>query len=237
MSYVPSPAGFWKRYVAYFVDMVLLSTVLNVLMGAVMSVVGLGQSMSGVLDEATHTTSPEAWLLQNWGWIVGLTVASIVAYAVLAAVYFIWLEGSAKHATFGKQLAGIRVTALDGGAPTRGQVVGRFFASGLSWLTLNLGHALAAWTPQGRALHDYVAGTRVENVGILAASGMIAGEALTGLVTATFAWMEKPLPVVFERPSYLVGLVVLALIAFVLVRVPISNAGRADEPAPPAAIV
>jgi putative OPT family oligopeptide transporter len=79
--------------------------------------------------------------------------------------------------------------------------------------------------------------TRVENVGILAASGMIAGEALTGLVTATFAWLEKPLPVVFESPSYLVGLAVLALIAFVLVRVPIANAGRADEPAPPAAIV
>jgi hypothetical protein len=43
--------------------------------------------------------------------------------------------------------------------------------------------------------------------------------------------------VVFESPSYLVGLAVLALIAFVLVRVPIANAGRADEPAPPAAIV
>ncbi|HEX6791101.1 MAG TPA: oligopeptide transporter, OPT family [Candidatus Krumholzibacteria bacterium] len=79
--------------------------------------------------------------------------------------------------------------------------------------------------------------TRVENVGILAASGMIAGEALTGLVTATFAWMEKPLPVIFAHPSYIVGLLVLGLIAFVLVRVPLANAGRADEPAPPAAIV
>jgi putative OPT family oligopeptide transporter len=79
--------------------------------------------------------------------------------------------------------------------------------------------------------------TRVENVGILAASGMIAGEALVGLVTATFAWMEKPLPVIFASPSYIVGLLVLALIAFVLVRVPLANAGRADEPAPPAAIV
>lgn len=79
--------------------------------------------------------------------------------------------------------------------------------------------------------------TRVENVGVLAASGMIAGEALTGLVTATFAWKQMPLPVIFEHPSYLVGLVVLALIAFVLIRVPLANAGRADEPAPPAAIV
>jgi hypothetical protein len=29
---------------------------------------------------------------------------------------------------------------------------------------LNLGHALAAWTPDRRALHDFIAGTRVENV-------------------------------------------------------------------------
>jgi putative OPT family oligopeptide transporter len=79
--------------------------------------------------------------------------------------------------------------------------------------------------------------TRVENVGILAASGMIAGEALVGLITATFAWMEKTLPRVFETPSYHVGLVVLGLIAFVLIRLPLANAGRADEPAPPAAMV
>lgn len=79
--------------------------------------------------------------------------------------------------------------------------------------------------------------TRAENVGILAASGMIAGEALVGLVTATFAWLEKPLPQIFEHPSYWTGLLVMALIAFILVRVPLANAGRADEPAPPAAIM
>ncbi|HET6348212.1 MAG TPA: oligopeptide transporter, OPT family [Candidatus Krumholzibacteria bacterium] len=79
--------------------------------------------------------------------------------------------------------------------------------------------------------------TRAENVGILAASGLIAGEALTGLVTATFAWLEKPLPVIFQSPSYLAGLAVMALIAFILIRVPLANAGAADEPAPPAAIM
>jgi hypothetical protein len=42
---------------------------------------------------------------------------------------------------------------------------------------------------------------------------------------------------VFETPSYLAGLVVLGLIAFVLIRLPIANAGSPDEPAPPAAMV
>ena len=79
--------------------------------------------------------------------------------------------------------------------------------------------------------------TRVENVGILAASGLITGEALMGLAKATFSFAEKPIPEVFEHPSYLVGLVVLALMTLALVKVPLSNAGRADEPAPPSAMM
>jgi putative OPT family oligopeptide transporter len=79
--------------------------------------------------------------------------------------------------------------------------------------------------------------TRVENIGILIASGLIAGEALAGLVTATFNFQQWPLPVIFANPSYWAGLAVMALIAWVLIRVPLANAGRPDEPAPPSAIM
>ena len=78
---------------------------------------------------------------------------------------------------------------------------------------------------------------RAENVGILVASGLIAGEALMGLVVATFRFFEWPLPELVARPSFLAGLAVLALLAFQLIRTPLANAGRPDEPAPPAAIV
>jgi putative OPT family oligopeptide transporter len=78
---------------------------------------------------------------------------------------------------------------------------------------------------------------RVESVGVLAASGMIAGEALTGLVTATFSFLKVQTPSVFAHPSYIAGMVVLALLALVLIRVPLANAGRPEDPAPPAAIV
>jgi putative OPT family oligopeptide transporter len=79
--------------------------------------------------------------------------------------------------------------------------------------------------------------TRVENIGILIASGLIAGEALAGLVTATFNFQQWPLPVIFTNPSYWAGLVVMALIAWVLIRVPLANAGRPEEPAPPSAMM
>ncbi|MGH9870558.1 MAG: OPT family oligopeptide transporter [Candidatus Polarisedimenticolia bacterium] len=78
---------------------------------------------------------------------------------------------------------------------------------------------------------------RVENTGILSASGLIAGEALVGLLTATLEYYDFDIPHVFEHGSYLVGLGVLALIAFVLIKIPLNNAGRADEPAPPAAMM
>src|SRR5262249_37045044 len=66
---------------------------------------------------------------------------------------------------------------------------------------------------------------RVENTGVLVASGMIAGEALAGLVTGWFNYKEIKIPVLLAHPSYYVGLVVMALIALALIRVPLKSAG------------
>ncbi|MEA2564038.1 MAG: hypothetical protein QOH06_5542 [Acidobacteriota bacterium] len=78
---------------------------------------------------------------------------------------------------------------------------------------------------------------RVENVGVLVASGLIAGEALMGLLTATFNFFEWPIPEIFKTPSYIFGLVVMAIIAYILIRIPLANAGSPDEPAPPVAMM
>jgi putative OPT family oligopeptide transporter len=76
---------------------------------------------------------------------------------------------------------------------------------------------------------------RIESVGVLAASGLIAGEALMGLVTAWFNYEYGKMPEAFAHPSYLVGLVVLAALSLALIFVPLSNAGRPEDPPPPAA--
>src|SRR6202158_1789307 len=78
---------------------------------------------------------------------------------------------------------------------------------------------------------------RIENVGILTASGLIAGEALMGLVIATFRFFEWPLWSIFESPSYLFGFAVIVMLGVSLVRLPLANAGSPDEPAPPAAMM
>ncbi len=78
---------------------------------------------------------------------------------------------------------------------------------------------------------------RVENAGVLTASGFIAGEALMGIVIAIFRYKQWPLPVIFEHPNVISGFIVLVILAIVMVRVPLANAGRPDEPAPPTAIM
>jgi putative OPT family oligopeptide transporter len=78
---------------------------------------------------------------------------------------------------------------------------------------------------------------RVENAGVLTASGLIAGEALTGLVVAAFRFFEWPLPAIFATPSILAGFAVLALLGLIMIMIPIRNAGSPDEPAPPTAIM
>ncbi len=79
---------------------------------------------------------------------------------------------------------------------------------------------------------------RIENVGVLTASGLIAGEALMGLVIATFRFSRGwPLSKIFEDPSYLVGCLVILMLGVLLVRLPLSKAGSPDEPAPPVAMM
>jgi putative OPT family oligopeptide transporter len=81
---------------------------------------------------------------------------------------------------------------------------------------------------------------RVENSAVLIASGLIAGEALMGLVKAGFNIADRPLAsilTIFPTPPTAMGLGVLALLAFLMIQWPLTKAGDPNEPAPPAAIM
>lgn len=81
---------------------------------------------------------------------------------------------------------------------------------------------------------------RIENAGVLCASGLIAGEALMGLVKAGFSFAEKPISSLFaffDEAPLVMGLIVLAILVVYMIRLPLSKAGDPNEPAPPAAIM
>ncbi len=76
---------------------------------------------------------------------------------------------------------------------------------------------------------------RVDNAGVLTASGLIAGEALCGLFIAGI-WRGKT-PQVFQSPHWIGMAIAFLGLLLVMVRVPLANAGKPDEPAPPTAIM
>jgi putative OPT family oligopeptide transporter len=78
---------------------------------------------------------------------------------------------------------------------------------------------------------------RVDNAGVLTASGFIAGEALCGLVVAGIVGSGHTMWQVFAQPHWIFAVIALAVMVFLLIRVPLANAGRPEDPAPPTAIM
>lgn len=178
------PAGFWRRLLAYGVDSTLLALVLLPLGWPWLQrtrdvfnvdMVGVRQRLLELLDASVIVAASPLDLATAWSndpilhaaltrlidHLATATTHATGLVVAVAALYFIGFEASSRQATPGKQWLGLRVCTLDGQRPGLGRTVVRFVAGGLSWLSLNLGHALAAWTPRKQALHDLIAGTVV----------------------------------------------------------------------------
>jgi len=78
---------------------------------------------------------------------------------------------------------------------------------------------------------------RVDNAGVLTASGLIAGEALCGLVIAGLVGSGHNVALVSWAAPFWAALIALLVLVVALVLVPLVNAGSPDEPAPPTAIM
>jgi putative OPT family oligopeptide transporter len=92
------------------------------------------------------------------------------------------------------------------------------FVGGIIKAILEGRGAAAKW---GKGAKD-----RAENTGTLLASGLIAGEALTGILFAALAFADIELSAVFKEPSYLTSLVGMAVLGAFLVLVPRSAARK-----------
>src|ERR1700729_1980595 len=114
--------------------------------------------------------------------------------------------------------------------------------------------AVGDWMAKRRGLNDPQK-ARVENAGVLTASGLIAGESVFGLVWAGFialglatsqqrvlqlleGWARTLTSAqIFNHPLYLVGVPVMALLAALMMLLPLTSAGDPSEPAPPTAMM
>ena len=138
----PNYAGFWIRFLAYFIDTLLMTLVLLPL-GVV----------AGVLIVATGAD-------QNGSMLALDGMFRIVSFFI-GWLYFSFLESSPWQATLGKKILGLRVTDLNGGRISFGKATGRYFGKILSGLILFIGFVMVAFTEKKQGLHDQMAGTLV----------------------------------------------------------------------------
>ena len=127
-------AGFWRRFAAVLIDVILV--------GAVSFVVGMIWGL--VIGDSS-------------GSILLLQLIILVAYYVYVAA----MESSSYQATVGKIALGIQVTDLNGNRVSFGRALGRNLAKILSGLILYIGFIMAAFTERKQGLHDMIAGTLV----------------------------------------------------------------------------
>lgn len=136
--------GFWIRFAAILIDGIILL----IFELALQRVTGTPR-VSSAADIAAAMGS------------IGLNFLVNVTIGMLYESFFLVQYG----ATPGKMIFKLKVITPDGGGISWGRAIGRHFAKYLSGITLMIGYIMAGFDSEKRALHDYIAGTRVIRIG------------------------------------------------------------------------
>ncbi len=180
------PASLKQRYAAWSLDAACLLPLLLLLANSRLQHAFASASASAATRSLTQAlprlmegllANPQPTVAMAQAWLADPVLAAavgrlqvalndmlltpLVIYVVLALVWSVGFESSPWQATPGKRALGLRVTDSEGQKLTTGHALQRFLASSLSWLTLNIGHAMAALPPKHLALHDRISDTRV----------------------------------------------------------------------------
>ncbi len=135
------PAGFWIRAVALAIDFMIFL------------LVKLSFDLLGLRIWGVQTGGSAEFVVALWAF----TLVFASAYTTILHALF--------GQTVGKMVAGVRVTVGDDGAPPPfGASLLRYCACFVSLATFGFGYAMAGLRHDKRALHDLIAGTRVERV-------------------------------------------------------------------------
>ncbi len=146
-------AGFWKRFLAYLIDKIILGAISLVFILPFLAVGGLSALHQEEYDEFT----PELLLA-----LVTAFAGLLLTILIIHWLYYAFLE-SRKGATFGKMALGIAVVDMNGNRVSFARASGRHFGKILSSLILCIGYIIAGFTQQKQALHDILAGCLVIN--------------------------------------------------------------------------
>jgi uncharacterized RDD family membrane protein YckC len=133
-------SGFWRRFAAFLIDMIIVGLVILILSMAMGFSVGIG----GVGGP-------------------GMSILGILIAVAAPWLYWAGMESSKHQATIGKMALGMAVTDQFNNRMTFLRASARYYGKILSSMTLLVGFIMAGFTQRKQALHDMLAGTLVVN--------------------------------------------------------------------------
>lgn len=142
-------AGFWRRFLAFFVDTFILNLigmVLQTLLGK--NPIEMFLNMNSLEELQEFQNSASTTVISLMGLIVGLFYYSI---------FYVNYDG----ATPGKRLMAIKVIRDDGSKVTYPVIFIRYLSSFISPFIMGIGYLMVFWDRKKQALHDKIAKTVV----------------------------------------------------------------------------
>lgn len=186
-------AGFWRRFVAYIIDSLILAAAAIPLYLVMVLPVFFGASRG---DAAGVFRA------------LGLIVAFDVVVVLGSWLYFALCESSRRQATPGKLALGLCVTDLRGRRIGFGRASGRFFGKFVSGIIFDIGYLLAGWTARKQALHDLMADCCV-----------VRREGLAAFERGEFDADAVPAAVRSGMPAWAIALLVVGVLFFSMIPV------------------
>lgn len=151
-------AGFWLRFVAWFIDILILGVLEWVIVVPLLAAVGIASSFS--FRDLSHLQD-----IEDVGALVGVITAMIgiswFVSSTIKVLYHSFMESSKYQGSIGKMALGVIVTDMNGNKLDFGKALVRNICKFISNLTVSIGYIIAGFTEKKQALHDLIAGTLV----------------------------------------------------------------------------
>lgn len=150
-------AGFWLRFVAYIIDIIIVYVVQSFIFIPVFGLMGI--SFASNAGDMQNMSDAEAMgMIGSMMAVMGTTILLATAISIL---YWTLMESSKYQATVGKIALGLKVTDVDGKNLDFVKALVRNLCKIISSMILYIGYMMAGFTDKKQGLHDMIAGTLV----------------------------------------------------------------------------
>ncbi|MGG4202811.1 RDD family protein [Paenibacillus jamilae] len=148
-------AGFWKRFLAYLIDFIILYVSTRFVSMVMLIIVGFASffNVRTILDWGTNGDYRCVGIFMITFWIV--------SFIVLGWLYSAIMESCKCKATVGKLSFGIVVVDEHNQKLSFGRASARYMSGYINIFTVFVGFIMAAFTARKQALHDLIARTYV----------------------------------------------------------------------------